>query len=430
MKNTFSNLFLRIKSSIFLRDVAILGSGALLAQVIPALSSPILTRLYSPADFGLFAVFMAIVSSVSPSVNGQYEVAVVLPKQRSVALELFTIAIWFGIGVTMISLFILLFLHRHILVLLNASALSGWVYIIPVVLFMFGLFNLFNYYANRNRNYGLMARSRLLRAVMIVIVNIFLGLIGVGFVGLVFGNIIGLAFAILYLLYYQRKDLKFIDFRLTKRKFMIALQYKNYPIYSGSTSLLDGVALALPIYFLSGSYSAQVVGLYSLTIRIMYTPLSFISLSISQVNLKKIVDLMNSGEALLPYVIKISILLIGIVLIPVLILILYAPQLFSFIFGHQWQEAGIYARILAPAIVVRFVASTMSTTLWATQHTKLLGVWKVIFFVVTLGVLSIFAGKVNVIELLKIIVISDISLYLLYCFFIYYSALKPQRKDG
>ena len=73
----------RLMQSHFLKSIAILASGTALAQAIPIFASPILTRLYTPKKFGMLAVFMAIVSSISPAVCGKYEVAMVLTRSNS-----------------------------------------------------------------------------------------------------------------------------------------------------------------------------------------------------------------------------------------------------------------------------------------------------------------------------------------------------------
>jgi len=86
------SLFEGLRQSHFLKSVATLASGTALAQAIPILVSPILTRLYTPENFGALAVFMAIVSSIAPAVCGKYEVAMVLPQSNRQGIELLGIA--------------------------------------------------------------------------------------------------------------------------------------------------------------------------------------------------------------------------------------------------------------------------------------------------------------------------------------------------
>jgi len=77
-----------IPQSRYARNVITLMTGTGLAQAIPVAISPILTRLYSPEDFGTFAVYMAVVSIASVLVTGRYELAIMLPKNDRDALHI------------------------------------------------------------------------------------------------------------------------------------------------------------------------------------------------------------------------------------------------------------------------------------------------------------------------------------------------------
>ena len=78
---------MKIKSSAhinsFFKNVAILVSGASLGQVIIVLSSPIITRLYSPEDFGIFALFSAVLGIVAVVGALRYELAIPLPESEN-----------------------------------------------------------------------------------------------------------------------------------------------------------------------------------------------------------------------------------------------------------------------------------------------------------------------------------------------------------
>ena len=99
----------RLKSSSFVKDVTVLTSGTAIAQLISVLASLVLVRLYTPADFGLFAILVAIVGSVSPAVCGRYEVAMILPKKKEDSLHLFGIAIMFAGVVSSLLLVVIFF---------------------------------------------------------------------------------------------------------------------------------------------------------------------------------------------------------------------------------------------------------------------------------------------------------------------------------
>ncbi|MEE9351023.1 MAG: oligosaccharide flippase family protein [Thiotrichaceae bacterium] len=416
-----------MKKHSFISNVATLASGTVIAQLLPLLASPVLTRLYSPEQFGLFAIFMGFVTSLTQASTGHYEVAMVTPKHSYRAKQLFVVALYFSLGFAMITFLGVTFFHQKVLNLLNASELANWIYLVPLMVLTIGLAQLANYYANRSKHYSFMAQAALLQGITIVSISILLGILEIGFSGLVIAYACGSFVSFIFLWWRHKTELTSINFGISKYTLKVAHHYKDYPLFSGSMSIFDGLSLALPTFFLAAGYPEAIVGYYALVMRILYSPLTFLSTSVGQVNLKKVVDLVHAKRSVLPYLHKVTLALIAISAIPTLLLLFFGPQIFTFIFGKDWLAAGEYAQILAPALVVRFTASTLSSTLGATQHPRLSGLWKVVAFVGTFSVLWIFSGNVSAQQMLKYLVITDIILYLFYYTLIYSSASRASK---
>ncbi len=417
----------RLVQSHFLKSVATLAGGTALAQSIPLLISPILTRLYTPENFGILAVFTAIVSSLSPAVCGKYEIAMVLPQRDSQGMELLGIALWFAFILSLVFLFVVIFFSESILSLIKAQNLTGWIYLAPVFLFLTGLMTAMTYFANRRQDYGIMARSRIVRAFSVALISIVLGIAGFGASGLIFGIIVGLLFAVGYLLYLYGRQFTPGFLRWNQSKRTLLKIYRDYPLYNASSGLLDGITMSLPVFFLAHYFPETIVGYFALVIRVGNTPLSFISTSVSQVNLKKVVDLVNTGQGVQPYLIKLTGGLLLLVLPPTILFIIFSPALFACLFGAQWGEAGHYMQILMPAMAVKFVASTLSSTLGATQNNHLGMIWKFTSFVTSLAIFAWFAPKRNAILFFKAAAIMDIVLYLFYYYLIWKAANQPRN---
>ena len=67
-----------IYKSDFLKYTLVLVSGTVLAQLIPILLQPILRRIYTPEQFGLFAVYSSIFSMLVVVAAGKYETTIVV----------------------------------------------------------------------------------------------------------------------------------------------------------------------------------------------------------------------------------------------------------------------------------------------------------------------------------------------------------------
>jgi len=394
----------------FLRSVATLAGGTALAQAIPILSSPILTRLYTPENFGVLAVFTAIVSSFAPAVCGKYEIAMVLPRNHKQGIELLGIAMWFAFVLSLLFFLIIMFFSNSILSILKAQNLSGWIYLAPIFLFLTGLMTAMNYFANRQQDYGIMARSKMVRALAAALISIILGILGFGVSGLLFGLITGLLFTVGYLFYVYHDHFTQSLLRLNQSKLTLFKKYKDYPLFNATSGLLNGITMAMPVFFLTYYFTGDIVGYFALVSRVIETPLSFISPSVSQVNLKTIVDLVNKGQSdgVFSYLLKLALSLLAIAFLPALILAIYAPDLCLILFGDNWRTAGVYIQILIPAFIVRFIVISISSTFGALNKNTFAFSKRVFSFVMGI-VIYFFIGR-NVVNPVYFVVLISIHI--------------------
>ena len=77
----------------FSKNVLTLVSGTAIAQIIPIAISPVLTRIYTPEEFGIYAIFTSIVIIFSVISNGRYELAIVLPEKDEDAINIFALGL-------------------------------------------------------------------------------------------------------------------------------------------------------------------------------------------------------------------------------------------------------------------------------------------------------------------------------------------------
>lgn len=412
----------RVMGSPFVRSVGILTAGTALARVIPMAVSPVLTRVYTPRDFGIAAVAMAMSSAVLPAVGGKYEIALVLPKSDAEGVHLLGVAI--GItGVISTALGLALVVGRGtLLALLRVPELGPWVFAFPFALFFTGTMTAMTYYANRRAEYWTISKSQMISSLTTAVVAIGLGVAHVGFPGLLVAWVAGAATSSAFLLAHFRRDLAGPLWRDWSIKRSLMRRYSSFPAYNATSGLLNGFADSVPTFFLTRYFSGAVVGYYSLMTRVVNTPASFLATSVSQVNLKKVVDLINEGREVRPYLRSVTLGLAAMASGPALILMFFGEPIFAWVFGSEWAIAGQLMQIMVPALALRFVVSTLSTTLGATQHNRLGAGWKVGAFLVTASVYSALAPAGDLFGLFRVVVVADIASYAAYLAVIWYAA--------
>jgi len=345
----------------FGRNVLTLMTGTTIAQAIPIAISPILTRLYTPKDFGILALFVVITSIFGSIANGRYELAIMLPKKDEDAINLMALGFVINIFLTITIFIIILLFDSIILALLGNSDIKPWLYLIPITIFLIGCFNLLRFFNNRKKLYKDLAKVNVYKSIGMVIVQLFLGFLKAGAIGLISGQIFSQLVSNAKLFFNIKSLNLFIKVKKIKMIKMIALakKYKKFPLYNLPNALIDGFRLSMINILIGKFFSISTLGQFSLAWRITQVPSSLIGNSISQVFFQKVSSSKNSD---LQKIAKNFILKASFIATPLfLVIYLFAEPIFTFVFGKEWQKAGAVASILAPWLFLNFLTSPLST---------------------------------------------------------------------
>lgn len=421
------SILVQLRQSLYLRQVATLLGGSVLAQLISLLAAPLLTRLYSPEAFGALALFIAIVAALAPGVGGRYEVAVVVVADAQERRDFFFITLWLTAALCLLFLLVLAAAFAPLSAWLSAGALGNWLWLAPLALFATGASAALRSWANAVKDYRRLSYSAVVQTASVTALALALGAAGQVDDGLLLANVTGLVLACAYLAHVFRGLLRGGDWRWDRRKWELALRHKDYPLFNATTNILNGVMTGLPVFFLARHFSEAVVGYYALLVRMGVVPLSFIAEAVSRVNLKKIAELLQAGQDPMPYLRRITLSLLAVATLPSALLMLYAPQLFAWGLGATWGQAGVLLVILMPALAVQFVVSTLSLSFVAAGRLRLQAAWQVLSLLTTLAVFA-WAGQGGDIErFFWAYMTKDVALYALYYAMLVHALRHPAR---
>lgn len=335
-------------------------TGSTIANAIPVAISPILTRIYSPEDFGLLALFVAITTIFGTIVNGRYELAIMLPKKDEDAINIVALGFVIMSLITLILFVIVIIFNEKIVHLLNNKDIGTWLYIVPLSIFFIGLFNLLNYFNNRKKYYKDIARANIIKSITMVAFQIVVGYLREGAAGLISGQIASQMTANIKLLTNIIKN-KLLLSKISKKKILqVAKRYKEFPKFSIAGALANKATGNLTNILISIFYNVSTLGFYSLVQRVLGVPSALIGNSIGQVFFEEASkEKQLTGKAV--KVFKSTVKKLFIIGAPSFgILFFIAEDLFAFVFGEEWRVAGGYARIMIPVFFIGFIVSTVS----------------------------------------------------------------------
>jgi O-antigen/teichoic acid export membrane protein len=396
----------------FNKNVLILLSGTVIAQAITILCSPLLTRLYTPKDFGEFALLFSLASVLMPLSMGRYEQAIVVAKDpadarsiaKGAALILLAMAAVVSIVLTVISF--LAVLEFKILV-----------YALPVFILFSGLLTILTQYFLKEGQFSKLNYIRIFQSISTVASQLILAMTTTFFNGLIVGAILGLAVAFITALKtapLTRTVLKLSSERISRITELLKSN-KDFPLKNSVPAFLDAASVHMPVLFISNYYSPGILGLFSLAVRIVSMPINLIGVSMGQVFLQAISN--ESEEGIRAQFKSTFLKLAALASIPIIVLLVAGPDLFDFVFGSEWRASGMIASIIIVPYGIRLVVSPLSSLLLVKRKFTVISVWQVSYFVGTAGVLF-FSSKLSLEKFCLIYAISEALFYLVYFYLI------------
>jgi O-antigen/teichoic acid export membrane protein len=418
-------LFDRLRGNETLRHMSMLASGVLLAQVITLASSPVLTRLYGPEGFAGLALFMAFVDSLSPGICGRYEIAQAVVKSRRERDLLFALSIWIAGVAGLLLLLVMAVFFDPLLRYFNAEGIGRTVLFFPLGLVLFGVVLALRYYANSEKRYDSIGRMSVAQALGITLGTVALAGLTGSDSGLILGTVLGYLLAMVYMAKQMQGSLSRVRLLPGRLHLRIADKYRRFPLYVAPSSILNGVTLSMPVFFLARDYPEAVVGYYALLVRVAAAPVGFISTAMAQVHLRRVAEMVHRAEPAFGYLLRATAVLGGVMLVPAVLFFAAAPPIFAGVFGEEWHEAGVLLQILMPALALKFIVSPLSSVFSSTGNDKLGAIWRIGAFAVTLGVFYLYSGSLDVRSIFVLMAVNDLVLYAIHYGLIVYSVRNP-----
>lgn len=352
------------KKASFISDVLTLAGGTTFAQILIILAAPILTRLYGPEDFGVWALYVSITSIISVIACLRYEYSIMLPESDKEAVNLLGLSILAVLAVTGLTIPFIGYFKAQLVDLLNAPQIENYLWLVPPFVFVNGLFLALNNWNSRTKLFKRLSFSRISSSVSTIATQIILGFAKrpPTSAGLIGGSLAG-QFVATFVLGGQiwKDDRHLIKENLSwKKVYDGAVRHRNLPLIDSWSALMNSISWQLPAFLLSAFFTPAVVGFYSLGFRLLQLPMSFIGGSISQVFYQRASRAVSDGtlSILVEDVFK---MLVIIGMFPILILTIVGGDVFTVIFGRDWTEAGVYAQILSLWAFIWFISSPLST---------------------------------------------------------------------
>jgi O-antigen/teichoic acid export membrane protein len=350
-----------IWQSEFFKNVATLISGTTLAQAFSVLIYIILSRIYTEDDFGVFGLYMNILNITVIFSTAKYELAILLPKSERESINLLGLTGLISVGVSLLLLLIVIPMNDLISGWLGSEKISTWLYFIPLSTLMVGWFTSFRNFSNRQKRYKLIAGANIGQSISNSLLKLGLGLLIAGAAGLIFGVIFGqvVGFLIFFVIHWRFNGSK-VSWISWKEMMRLGRKYSLFPKYNMWQGLINNFSGAFPVFILSSFFSTATAGLYTFGYMILYRPVNLVANAFYQVMFQRFVEKKHVNSSIRPDVLLFLKRTSQVLLLPFLVAAIFFPEIFGFIFGDKWIEAGKYAQVLLPWIFMTSLVMPLS----------------------------------------------------------------------
>lgn len=328
------------------KNSAKLLSASLIVQVIGLLIYPILTRLYTPENFGLINLFLSICGVLSLFATAEFQYSIVLPKSEELGRACFHVGFIISAIFTCLLICTIPF-SQHISHIFNTPDLANWYWVVPIFVFLTAVWTLLNYWYTRKKQFGSISSYQIIQSVANAGAKL-----GFGFGGFVQGGlvlsaivspIVSLSISIARNCKSSVQELFSFDGNNCR---LIAKQYANFPKYSLPRAIVNNLSGNLPILLLTPFFGLTEIGFLGMALTLAFRPINMISSSLYQVFYQKTTEQVQNRQSIKPFFTSYAKSVLVVVIPCFIVLYFFLPTLTEFLLGGEWRETGVYIQIM------------------------------------------------------------------------------------
>jgi O-antigen/teichoic acid export membrane protein len=337
----------RLPKSTFWRNFTLMVGGSAVGQGLTIAASPVLSRLYTPSDFGLLSVYTSITSIIVVVSTWSYHQAIPAPESDEDGASLTLLSLGLALLTAALAGVVLAFAHEAIE---HAIGLTGFApYFVAVPLGVIGAsgYEIFSQWAVRKKAFGDLARTSAQRGFAQAGTQLALGFAKVGGLGLLAGQVLGQWSGTLRIARRAwREDGAALRSASAASVLSTARRFRRFPLLTLPGAVLNAVdANVAPLLF-AHFFGSAVTGYFALGHRLVSVPFLLIASSAQKVFYPAAAKAKQQGT-LATETAQTYIKLIRVILPIVVLMTASAPEVFAIAMGAKWREAGVYMQWLS-----------------------------------------------------------------------------------
>lgn len=337
-----------------IRNCTTLLSGTAIAQCVTFLAYPVIARLFSSEDFGIYTTILSYIDILVILSTARYDQAIMISKDiNEVAAIAKLCRILCLIVTAMVTVAACL-----IIAFSQASKLDLMILFIPLLVFFSGQYRIYTILFNKYKEFKRIAASEITTGIIGTGLKIISGMVGLFKIGLPLATVLGrIAGNATFYLQLRKKPLPKTD-KATIIQMM--KKHKNFPLFTMPKDFINSFSINLPFTLLAIYFDQAFIGLFSMAFTFTFRPMNIINSAYDKVLYERISTKYLNGQPILKDIVRFF-SYNYLVAIPLFITaFIFAEPILTLILGQEWSGTATYFRYMIPWIGVMLISSSIS----------------------------------------------------------------------
>ncbi len=370
-----------------LKNVITVLRGTVAAQALGFVALPILTRLFDPEAFGIAQLYQSTLALLLVFAAMRFEVALLKAADGQELAATIQLCFLVNIAATILVAFgcvtIAIFIKN---ISTTMQKILWW---LPLGVLVAGFMQSLGYLLLRDKAFSAIADSKIAQSSSYVVISLGFGAIFPHPVGLIISDILGRITTLAIIL--KRHDVLTAMHRRifsVHELLIIVHKFRAFPLVSVPGGFINAAGGAMTVVLMYGTFDTIVAGQFALVERSLMLPVGMVGAAVAQVFTSELSARLRTGtnqdaSQLYRSTVK-RMLILG--SLPAIAVFLFAPIMFTKLFGPNWVLAGELARIMAPYALVAFATTAVNMTIMILGWQKIQLSWEILRLIFTVTI--------------------------------------------
>ena len=374
-----------LMKSQMLRNVTKISSGTILGQALSIVTLPIFTRLYGATVIGYWTLFTSVAVIVNAFSDLGLSNAIMMDDEGEQSEKLFSV-------ITTISFIISLIVGVGYFVIKSVtpdpSGLHPLFYsiVLFVLIFTQQQVNVCYNWLNKKKQYNILMKNPIINNVSVAVIAIPLGLMGFTKYGYYIGLVLGQVFTLFHMRRYLPRI--FFDFKF-RDHFDVIRSHLTYVKFQMPTYLVAQVKNQAPVFFIRSFFGVEILGYYSVCMRVLNIPVNLLASSIGKVYYQTAAEMKKKGQEVGDFTFRNIKRAMYVAIAPMVVIMSFGDIVCTLFLGNDYVITGNLSRIIVFMTFFQFLMMAtqgITIVLEKQQYALISGIVQIIGYVVGLSI--------------------------------------------